>query len=73
MLGMKAAEETCDSVLAISPFIKEEIQLTVQAALPASTPLRVLVSAIGAALLESGHDVDTALPRGATSRLVLRL
>jgi hypothetical protein len=73
MPGIKAAEENCDSVLAISPFIKEEIQPTVQAAVPATTPLSVLVSAAGEALLASGHDVDTALPRRPTSPLVLRL
>ena len=38
ILGIKAADENCDRVLAISPFIKEETQLIVQAVLPASTP-----------------------------------
>jgi hypothetical protein len=72
MLGIKAAEENCDGVLAISPFLKEETQLIVQAVLPASALPGFLTSAPGEALLASGRCVDAALPR-ATSPLVLRL
>jgi hypothetical protein len=73
MFGIRGADENCDSVLALSPFIKEEIQLITQAVLPASTPLSPFLSAAGEALLASGRDVDGALARRATSPLVLRL
>ena len=73
MLAVKGADENCDTVLAVSPFIKEEIQLITQAVLPASTPLNAFVSAAGEALLASGRDVDTAPTRGSTAPLVLRL
>ena len=71
-LGIKSAEENCDGVLAISPFLKEERQVN-QAVLPASTPLSLVVSAAGAALLASGRDVDAELAHRTTSPLVLRL
>jgi hypothetical protein len=73
MLGIKGAEENCDSVLAISPFVKEEIQMNVQAVLPASALPGFLTSAPGEARLASGRDVAAAFARGATSPLVLRL
>ena len=72
-LGIKGGEENCDSVLAISPFLKEETQLIVPAVLPASALPGLLTSAPGEARLASGRDVDTALIRGSTSPLVLRL
>ena len=71
--GIKGAEENCDSVLAISPFLKEETQIVVQAVLPASALPGFFTSAPGEARLASGRDVDTALTRGSISPLVLRL
>jgi hypothetical protein len=73
MLGIKGAEENCDSVLAISPFLKEETQMTVQAVLPASALPGFLTSAPGEARLATGRDVDAAVARRSTSPLVLRL
>ena len=72
-LAIKGAEENCDSVLAVSPFLKEETQPIVQAVLPANTPLSAFMSAAEEALLAYGRDVDTASARRATSPLVLRL
>lgn len=72
-LGIKDADENCDRVLAISPFVKEETQQIAQAVLPANTPLSAFMSAVGVALLAYGRDVDTASSRRATSPLVLRL
>ncbi|HEU5256326.1 MAG TPA: hypothetical protein VFU28_10060 [Vicinamibacterales bacterium] len=72
-LGIKDADENCDRVLASSPFVKEETQQIAQAVLPANTPLSAFMSAVGAALLAYGHDVDPASSRRATSPLVLRL
>ena len=72
-LAIKGGEENCDSVLAVSPFLKEEIQLVTHAVLPASTTLSAFVSAPEGALLAYGRDVDTAYSRRATSPLVLRL
>jgi hypothetical protein len=73
ILGIKDADENCDRVLAISPFIKEEIQLIVQAVLPASPPPGFLVSAPGEALLALGRDVDASVAHRSTFALVLRL
>jgi hypothetical protein len=73
MLGIKGAEENCDSVLAVSPFLKEETQPIVQAVLPANTPLSAFMSAAGVVLLAYGRDVDAEAARRATSPLVLRL
>jgi hypothetical protein len=73
MRGIKGAEENCDSVLAISPFLKEETQMIVQAVLPASALPGFLTSAPGEARLATGRDVDAAAARGTTSPLVLRL
>jgi hypothetical protein len=73
MLAIKGGEANCDSVLAISPFIREEIQLNTQAVLPATGVLDLFLSAAGEALLASGRDVDPTLSRRATSPLVLRL
>jgi hypothetical protein len=73
MLAITGADANCNNVLANSPFLREEVQLITQAALPASMPLSALVCAAGEALLASGRDVDTALTRRATSPLVLRL
>jgi hypothetical protein len=73
MFGIKGGEESCDRVLAISPFLREETQLIVQAVLPANTPLSAFMSAAGVALLVYGRDVDAAAARRATSPLVLRL
>lgn len=73
MLGVKSSEENCDSVLAISPFIKEETQLVVQAVLPASGPPGWLVSAAGEALVALGRDVDSTVRQPSMSTLVLRL
>lgn len=72
-LAIKSAEENCDGVLAVSPFLKEDTQPVTQAVLPANTPLSAFVSAIGVALLAHGRDVDPAAARRATSPLVLRL
>ena len=72
-LAIKGADKNCDSVLAVSPFIKEDTQQIVQAVLPANTPLSAFLSAAGVALLAYGRDVDTASSRRATSPLVLRL
>ena len=73
MLGIKGAEENCDGVLTISPFLKEETQMIVQAVLPASALPGFLTSAPGGARLAFGRDVDAALPGASTSPLVLRL
>jgi hypothetical protein len=72
-LAIKGADENCDSVLAISPFLREETQVIVQAVLPASALPGFLTSAPGEARLASERDVDSALPHGSTSPLVLRL
>ena len=72
-LGIKDADENCDRVLAISPFVKEETQQIIQAVLPANTTLSAFMSAVGVALLAYGRDVDPAAARRATSPLVLRL
>jgi hypothetical protein len=71
-LAISGADENCDSVLATSPFIKEEAQLITQAVLPASAPPSAIVSAAGEALLASDRGVDGVTPRS-TSALVLRL
>ena len=72
-LAIIGVEESCDSVLAISPFLKEEIQMIVQAVLPAGAPPGFLTSAPGEAQLATGRDVAAAVSGGATSPLVLRL
>lgn len=72
-LVITAGEANCDTVLAISPFIKEEIQPNTQAVLPTNTVLHLLAGAAGEALLAAGRDVDPAASRRATSPLVLRL
>jgi hypothetical protein len=73
MLGIRSAEQNCDNVFAVSPFIKEETQQRVQAVLPASTPLEFLTSAAGEALLAFGRDVDTVVTHRSISALALRL
>jgi hypothetical protein len=72
-LAIKGTDENCDGVLAVSPFIKEDIQLITHAVLPANTPLSAFMSAPGVALLAHGRDVDPASAGRATSPLVLRL
>jgi hypothetical protein len=72
MLGIKGADENCDSVLAISPFLKEETQLIVQAVLPASVLPGFLTGAPGEALLAFGRDIHASVAHP-TSALVLRL
>jgi hypothetical protein len=74
MLAIKGADENCDRVLSVTPFIKEEIQPITQAVLPAAAaPVSPFVSAAGEALLATGRDVDATFAREATSPLVLRL
>ena len=73
MLAIKGADENCDRVLSVTPFIKEEIQPITQAVLPVPTPVSPFVSAAGEALLATGRDVDATLAREATLPLVLRL
>jgi hypothetical protein len=72
-LGIKSADQDCNNVLAISPFVKEETQLIVQAVLPASALPGFLVSAAGEALLASGREVGGVMVHHSTSALVLRL
>jgi len=72
-LAIKGGQENCDNVLAVSPFLKEEVQLVTHAVLPANTPLSAFMSAPEGAPLAYGRDVDTASSRRATSPLVLRL
>jgi len=71
-LAIKAAEENCDGVLAVSPYVKEEAQPITQAVLPAHTLLSAFMSALGVALLAYGSDVGPASARR-VSPLVLRL
>jgi hypothetical protein len=72
-LGITGGEENCDSVLAISPFIKEEAQFITQAVLPVSAPPSAMVSAAGEALLAPGRGMDGLSTHRSASALVLRL
>jgi hypothetical protein len=72
-LAIKSAEENCDSVLAISPFLKEETRMIVQAVLPASGLPGFVTSVPGEALLAFGRDADASVPHRSVTALVLRL
>jgi len=65
------ADDTCASLLATSPVLKEEIQLP-GTAIHTSVTYAVSLAA-GEAPLVSVHDAATATPHRATSSLVLRL
>lgn len=68
---VKNADDTCATLLAPSPFLLEETQLTRTAA-PAGNPY-TLSGAEGEAQRVSVHDVAPAAPHRATSSPVLRL
>lgn len=72
MLAIGSADENCDNVFAVSPFIKEETR-QVQAVLPASTPPGFLTSAVGEALLAFGREIDRSMAHPSASALILRL
>jgi hypothetical protein len=72
MLAIGSADENCDNVLAVSPFIREETR-QVQAVLPASTPPWFLTSAAGEAPLAFGAEINRSMADPSTSALVLRL
>ena len=68
---VSTADDTCAGLLATSPYLKEEIQLT-GTVMPASAPY-VLAGAAGEAQLVSVHEVASVLSHRSASSLVLRL
>jgi hypothetical protein len=66
------ADDTCARLLAATPFVKEELQLT-RTATTASIPYALSSAVQGAAQLVSVHDVAPAVLHRSTSSLVLRL
>ena len=72
-VGVKDADNTCARLLAISPFVKEEIQLLARATVPASTPPTSFVIAPREAQLASVRDVGSAVLHRPIAARVLRL
>ena len=72
-VGGNNAADTCARLFAVSPFVKEELQLTDRAAMPASARPASSVVAAGEAQLAFVRDVVAAVPHRSTSALVLRL
>jgi hypothetical protein len=73
-VGVKDADDTCARLLAVSPFVKEEIQLNARAAVPASAPhVSVHGAPAAEAHLASVRDVVFTGQHRSISALVLRL
>ena len=70
-VAVTTGNDTCAGLLATSPYLKEETQLT-GTAMPASAPYTMSVAA-GEALLVPVHDVAFAIPHRAAPLLALRL
>jgi hypothetical protein len=72
-VGLCAPDGTCPRVFATSPFVKEEIQVTARASVPASSPYVSVRRALGEAQLASVRDTACAVQHRPISALVLRL
>jgi len=70
--GLCAPDGACP-VFATSPFVKEEVQLTICAAMPASAPHGSVHHADGEAQLASVRDIVFTGQHRSISALVLRL
>ena len=70
-VAVTTGNDTCAGLLATSPYLKEETQLT-GTAMPASAPYAMSFAA-GEAQLVPVHDVASAIPHRAAPLLVLRL
>jgi hypothetical protein len=71
--GVCAPDGACPRIFAISPFLKEEIQVTVRAAVPVSAPYVSVHAAPGEAQLASVGDIVFTGQHRSISALVLRL
>ena len=72
-VGVKDADDTCVRLFATSPFLKEDIQLTARAAMPASAPDGSVHHAAGEAQLASVRDIVFTGQHRSISAPVLRL
>jgi hypothetical protein len=72
-VGLCALDGTCPRVFATSPFVKEEIQVTARASVPASAPYVSVHGAPGEAQLASVPDIVFTGRHRSISALVLRL
>jgi hypothetical protein len=71
--GLCAPDGACPRIFATSPFVKEEIQVTVPAAVPASAPYVFVHGAPREAQLASVRDIVFTGQHRSISALVLRL
>ena len=72
-VGLCAPDGACPRVFAISPFVKEEIQLTTRAAMPAGAPYVSVHIALGEAQPVFARDVASAVLYRPVAARVLRL